>query len=139
MGKKKKSQSPMMVMGHSDVTYRRRLLERWGFICVICGHEFTNLACVTKEHVIPKSAPAHLKPQENLAPSHHQCNKLRETGSILAAAAKVEEMRLKMTPQKFLVWLNKPVPHRVVPPEAMSPLRQRQFMELPEYLPGMRG
>lgn len=115
-----------------------------GPICIVCGRVFANLACITKEHVVPKSmtreskaAQANYIPDENVAPSHYQCNNLRGTMSFMQAARLVDHIETKMSPGKFHVWLNKQVPNRIVPAVALQPLRQRQFMELPEFLPGM--
>lgn len=126
-----------MLMKDADIALRRRLLERWGYVCVVCGREFSNLACVTKEHVVPKSAPDRFKLPENLAPAHYSCNQLRKTNTLIRAAREIDRIEKKMCPEKFLAWLNKPVPNRTVPAHALCPLRQRRFMELPERLPGM--
>lgn len=136
---KKKSKSPMMVMKDEDVAYRWRLLVRWDFLCVVCGRGFTNIACVTKEHVIPRSihSSKHMKVEENIAPSHHQCNKMRGVGSIIETAKLMEQKSKTMRHREFIRWLNVPVPHRIVPESAKRPLRQPQCLELPEWLPGM--
>ena len=135
--KKHKGPRQKMVMKDDDVAYRRRLLERWGFACIVCGREFADLACVTKEHVVPKSSPACMKLAENLAPSHHRCNKLRSTNSIIMTAKLIDEWEKKLG-SRFWSWLNKHVPNRIVPPVALLPVRVPQFLELPEHLPGMR-
>lgn len=139
MAKKKKGPSPPMTMKADDIKFRRKLLEKWGPVCIVCGREFANLACITKEHVVPKSmgSAAAKVLEENLAPSHYQCNNLRGSMSFVKACNLIDEIETKMKPSKFIAWLNKQVPHRIVPPEALAPIRKRQFMELPEYLPGM--
>lgn len=137
MAKKKKA-SPPMTMKADDIAVRKKLLERWGRMCIVCGREFANLACITKEHVTPKSMTNDKKAAENLAPSHWRCNNLRGTMSVMQTARLIDHIETKMTPAKFFKWLNAQVPHRLVPPEALMPLRQRQFLELPEFLPGMR-
>lgn len=124
------------VMKDSDVRARHNLLSDWGFLCVICGRRFTNIACVTKEHIIPRSkAPKGL--QGNIAPSHYQCNKLRETSSIILFAKIIDQIELNMNPKEFIAWLNKPVPSRIVPYEATTLLHKPACFELPETLPGM--
>lgn len=127
-----------MTMKDDDVAYRRRLLERWGHVCIVCGREFLNLASVTKEHVVPKSAPNRHKLDENLAPSHWRCNQIRKTESLIATARVVDNLEKTMPRHHFLAWLNKAVPHRTVPPAALMPLRVPQCFELPDQLPGMR-
>jgi hypothetical protein len=140
---KKKSKSPLMVMKHEDVEYRRRLLVRWDFLCVVCGRGFTNLACVTKEHVIPRSETARIskfmKIEENIAPSHHSCNKLRGVGSLIETAKLVDQKCKTMRYREFIKWLNAPVPHRIVPDSAKRPVREPACLELPEWVPGMCG
>ncbi len=137
---KKKKLGPMGVMNSWDIAYRKRLLKRWGNACIVCGREFMNLACVTKEHVIPKSAPSELKLDENIAPSHHRCNQLRRTDSLLKTARQIDAIEMTMSPNEFVAWLNEAVPHRLVPFEAVLPLKylHRNCFELPEILPGMR-
>jgi len=146
--------NPMqMVMKQHDIDYRVRMLERWGHQCIVCGLEFANLACVSKEHVIPKSKlhqilgfpknspllhQAIQELRDNKAPSHYQCNQLRGTRSLIEACREVERMKTKMSPQTFVDWLNKKIPNRKVPPAALEPLRKRGCLELPEYLPGMQ-
>lgn len=139
----KKKKSPPEVMKPKDVRARRYLLEEWDYTCIVCGERFENLACVTKEHVVPKSMGGGkrdaLEPSfKNLAPSHHVCNKLRQTDSILVASKRVEFIRSTMSPEAFVRWLNTPVPNRVVPPEATRPIHGPASLELPEHLPGMR-
>jgi len=133
-----------MVMKEYDVQYRVRLLERWGYLCIVCGREFANLACVSKEHVIPKSKVklGYTHGDNNKAPSHHRCNQLRRDRSFIVAAREVDHHERMMHPKQFLAWLNRAIPNRIVPPEALlplPPLRRRvpQFLELPEYLPGV--
>lgn len=135
----KKSKSPLMVMKDEDVAYRRRLLARWDFLCVVCGRGFMNIACVTKEHVIPRSVHGsrHPKVEENIAPSHHQCNKMRGVGSIIETAKLIDEKSKKMRPKEFTRWLNVPVPHRIVPKSATLPIQVPACLELPDWLPGM--
>jgi len=140
MVKKKKTPPAAMTMKPKDVDYRWRLLDRWGKNCIICGLPFETLACVTKEHIVPKSLLEPLvggKPRKpgNVAPSHHRCNALRGADSVEQGRSRVDEMRRTMTASDFISWLNAPVPFRTVPAEAKRPLRG--FCELPEYLPGM--
>ena len=127
-----------MLMKPDDVKLRRKLVNHWE-LCVICGHEFANLACVTKEHIVPK---CRLKPNKhnesgNIAASHYTCNNLRRANSIIAAAKEVERRRRTMKHKDFLRWLNKVVPARIVPAEALRSLyRPLACFELPEHLPG---
>lgn len=136
---KKKLRHPPTVMKNDDVAYRKRLLERWDFLCVVCGREFMNLACVTKEHVIPRSVHSsqHMKFNDNLAPSHYRCNKLRGSGSIIEVAKLIDEKSKTMFYHDFVTWLNTPIPNRIVPKVALQPLRALQCLELPETLPGL--
>lgn len=118
------------------------MLERWDFTCIVCGHGFANLACVSKEHVIPKSKAFHalaigIYNGENKAPSHYNCNKLRGTRSFIVAAREIEELERQLSPSHFFEWLNKRIPNRTVPMEALASLRVPQHLELPEHLPGM--
>ena len=138
MSKKRKVAPVQMTMRESDIDYRRRLLVRWDYLCVICGREFANIACVTKEHIVPKSETKHPKGDENLAPSHHQCNTIRQTASIIETAKMIDAIERAMKPWAFHAWLNKPVPNRIVPARALRPPRVQRFMELPDTLPGMR-
>ena len=143
-----------MVMKQHDIETRWRLLEKWGHRCIVCGHEFMNLACVSKEHVIPRSkvhqafnipkSPTKRWPEsvhralaDNKAPSHYQCNKLRRDRSLIEAYREVEQMKQKMKPRAFLEWLNRLIPNRVVPPWALTSMRPQGCLELPDSLPGM--
>lgn len=90
-----------------------RLLRRWGYLCVICGRPFTNLACVTVEHVTPRSINGNRRKADNLAPSHWRCNMLRRVGSIIQAANKIDQIEhQRADADSFLGWLNKPVPRK---------------------------
>ena len=125
-------------MSEAGLRRRRRLLDAWGYLCVICGRRFTNLACVTFEHVVPQSFSARKKQmmaRENVAPSHHRCNRLRGTGSIIAAARAISRKATGMRSDAFVRWLNAPVPGRAVPDEALRPLHQPACLEPPEHLP----
>ena len=135
----KKNKNPPMVMKDEDVAYRWRLLVRWDFLCVVCGRGFKNIACVTKEHVIPRSihGSRHPKVEENIAPSHHQCNKLRGVGSIIETARLVDQKSKTMRQREFVRWLNMPVPHRIVPDSATRPLHTPLCLEPPDWVPGM--
>lgn len=123
-----------------DVAYRRRLLERWGYACVVCGYGFVDLASVTKEHIIPRAAEARLKaelPPMELGASHYRCNIIRGRLSLVRAAAAVEARRVAMGTSRFFEWINEHVPNRVVPHEALLPPRPQRFLDLPEHLPGV--
>jgi len=149
MGKKKqKKKSPPQYMKMEDVRYRQRLLERWGFVCFVCGEEFANLACVTKEHIIPRAHAGSVRWEpdasidSNIAPSHYACNQVRGTDSIFSALRHIKALKAGMRDKDFYRWLNQPVPHRIVPLEALAPITRpwtvvlRSF-ELAEHLPGM--
>jgi len=126
----------MMVMKDKDIRLRRQLISNWDFMCIICGRPFANLACVTKEHIIPKSvAPRGMT--DNLAPSHYRCNELRKTSSILTTARKIDTKASMMSQHHFEEWLNAPVPNRVVPPLALHPLSTPACLRPPETLPGL--
>lgn len=130
-------------MSQAGLRKRRRLLDAWDYQCVICGHRFTNLACVTFEHVVPQSFSARKKKlmgPENVAPSHYRCNRLRGTRSIMVAAKTIADRATRMHPVAFIAWLNVVVPSRAVPEEALRPLHQPACLELPEHLPSyLRG
>ena len=126
----------MTVMKNEDVKLRLRLITNWDFMCVICGRPFANLACVTKEHIIPKSI-AQKGMQNNLAPSHYRCNQLRKTFSILSTARKVDAKESTMNSRQFAEWLNAPVPNRIVPQTALMSLTTPECFKLPESLPGL--
>ncbi len=86
------------------------LLRKWDYLCVICGLPFANLACVTVEHLIPRSMPDASKCHDNTAPSHYRCNQLRQTESVIQTAALINAIASSMPAKNFVQWLNKIVP-----------------------------
>jgi hypothetical protein len=126
----------------------RRLVERWGNQCIVCGHSFKNLACVTREHLVPQSMGGSRRAVDNVGPSHYHCNQHRGTLSLVDANRMLLGRRRSMGDRSFFEWLNAPVPGRSVPKEAKETLlfgpcmlsgeRLSGFMELAEWLPGMR-
>lgn len=120
-----------------DLRFRRRLLENYGYLCLICGRRFHNLACVSKEHIIPRSLAAK-DTTGNIAPSHYRCNSIRGRDSIISTAKLVDAAEKTMHPVEFHLWLNVPIPCRVLPTEWHRPLNVPQCLELPETLPGMK-
>ena len=109
------------VMHEWEVERYLRLLSRWDYQCVICGHEFQHIACVTIEHIIPKckgGGAAHGGVADNRAPAHYSCNNLKGDRSLFWAVREVEQRRLKLGAM-FFDWLNKRVPGRDVPEDFM--------------------
>jgi hypothetical protein len=130
--------------------YRRRMLERWGFKCVVCGLEFAHLACVTKEHLVPKlgrrdrrgrakrPVHIHIDGDSSIAPSHWRCNMVRSTQSIISTAKLIEKKQKTMAEVDFRKWLNTPPPGARYPDIAFIPLRLQASFELPLQLPGIQ-
>ena len=140
---KKKPKAPPMVMKHSDVEKRLRLLRMWDWMCVLCGEEFKDLHSVTIEHLIPRSHARGL--HDNQAPSHHNCNAFRQNMSLLDATYTIARKRRVMGRTAFLQWINAKVPNRIIPSELLAistqkplpPLPGYEFIQLPLHLPGM--
>lgn len=136
MGKK----HPPMVMKTSDVKKRMRLLREWEFICVICGHRFEDISSVTFEHLVPR-AMGGKNHFENMAPSHHSCNELRGAKCLRKAARLVARKYRSMSNRDdeagFYKWLNKKVPHRIIPSDVWVALTVPVCLEPPETLPGL--
>lgn len=88
---------------------KKRILDDWNHRCVICGEGFVCRACMTREHLIPRSIAKGL--QDNLAPSHYNCNKFRKTMPIIDAILLIEEKRKKMGEKQFKSWISKKVPN----------------------------
>ncbi len=133
-------------MKKDDIKLRYKLLHKWDYVCIVCGREFANVACITKEHIIPKSLCENggRNAKGNLAPSHYSCNQLRGTRSILVVSKEIDKMASVMPHKTFYAWLNKKIPGREVPLSALQPIKlPRRFwrtlrcFELPERLPGM--
>lgn len=142
MKKSTTSQRAVFVLSDENIVAFRNLLVRWDFKCIICGEEFDNIACVTREHIVPKSfnddRGQMLKKilTENRAPAHFTCNGLRGNGSIMDAQRAIHVARTTMTPEAFYRWLNRPVPNRYVDPKKLR-IKVAQSFSLPERLPGM--
>jgi hypothetical protein len=123
-------------MKHRDVTRRLRMLDRYGYQCVVCGYEFESLACVTYEHVVPKSRGAE-DAKDNVQPSHYSCNRLKGTKSLKNARHAVRSVRGQMNEADFLAWLNMHVPSRDVPdfvlysPEVVRSMFYLELLEAP--------
>lgn len=117
-------------MSHRTFKNVLNFANKWDDICVVCGNEFMNAACITKEHILPKcrvgsNTPPEFGPNPNLAPSHYTCNQLKRHGSIFAAVKKINKKRAEINDDvRFLKWLNKPVPLKIrkVPTHAFLPL-----------------
>ena len=124
-----------MVMRKYDVGRRQRLLRAWDYTCIVCGHGFDDIASVTIEHLVPRSMGGGAG--DNLAPSHHNCNKLRSSMSLCKAARLLARKRKRMGDALFFLWINVKVPHRVIPHGVWVPVRPLACLEPPEFLPGV--
>ena len=95
---------------HEDPYYSYRgLLSRWEHKCVLCGEEFDNLDSLTREHLIPKSLGG--EAQDNIAPSHYNCNQLRGAMSLIDAMVAIDRHKQRLG-KLFKNWCNTPVPNR---------------------------
>lgn len=121
------------VMKPHDARFKLNLAAEWNDTCIVCGRAFDSLACVTIEHIIPKSKGG--TGRWNKAPSHHNCNKLKGVLPLTVAARLVEERLAKMSESCQRQWLNKAVPNRIVPPEAMYDLTDARWFFL-QWIPG---
>lgn len=99
-----------------------KLLRRWGYQRIVCGRPFASLACVTVEHVVPRSVAGNKNKAHNLAPSHWRCNQLRGCLPLIVAAKAVDQMETKLGEKNFHAWLNAKVPNRDVPWFALIPI-----------------
>lgn len=99
------------------------LLKQWDYLCVVCGRPFANLACVTVEHLTPRSlggkgsvrqAIDEGKTHSNLGPSHYRCNNRRGSRSLIRAADSIERefthLARRVGETSALQWLNKVSP-----------------------------
>ena len=137
-------------MKKDDIKLRYKLLHKWDYVCIVCGREFANVACITKEHIIPKSFEGGHGTWDNLAPSHYSCNQLRGVRSIIDVSKEIDKMCEIMPHKTFYGWLNKKIPSRDVPESALKPIKLPKHLmysrgphvlgclELPEHLPGIR-
>jgi len=107
-----------MVMKDHDARRKLSIAERYNYTCIVCGRPFDNVACITIEHIVPKSMGG--KGGDNLAASHYNCNRLRGTMSLLDAAMTVEK-KLRRLGTMAHDWLNKQPPNRDVPAAALLP------------------
>ena len=112
-----RAKGPPMTMKKRDASRRLRLLSGWGHACVLCGRGFATIDCVTFEHLVPRSMGG--RRRHNIGPSHHVCNSLRGTASLLEGAARVEaalcELAVRWGTGGVERFLATPVPHRLVP------------------------
>jgi 5-methylcytosine-specific restriction endonuclease McrA len=116
------------VMKQCDVDTRLRMLRKWDFQCVICGHGFRDITSVSIEHLVPKSMGGARCPKKksgnrsmgNLAPSHYNCNRLRGRNSLINAVKSVEHRRRVMGDEQFTKWINTRIPGRHVPDELLG-------------------
>jgi hypothetical protein len=139
----KKVKAPQKVMMWDDVDRRMRLLRSWDWQCVLCGGYFESIACVTVEHLMPKSRIVDFKEMaahtlhQNKAPSHYNCNQHRADMSLMDAIYTLARKRRVMGHKGFAEWANKKVPHRIIPPEFMSistlPARAHPQVPLPGF------
>jgi hypothetical protein len=136
-------------MKQKDIRQYVRLAARWDFICIVCGNGFETVACMTREHIIPRSrgGKKRYKQADNIAPAHFRCNQLKGNHGLLESQLVLERKMVTMPAHAFKAWLNARVPDRVVPEDAMVPpqfhlaagqRRQRACIQLPKHLSGMR-
>lgn len=104
-----------MTMKPHDARKKLMLAEQWDFKCIICGRELETLACITIEHIIPKSKK--LKLLDNLAPSHYNCNNFRGAVPLLQAVKLIEKKIKSLS--NIREWLRKLPPNRIVPKQAL--------------------
>ena len=107
--------SSKTILKLKHVHARMRLLHDWGFTCIVCGREFTQLSAVTREHIIPQSLNKGSKQRWLVAPSHFKCNSLRGNSSLISSSKKINELLAGMAPADAVNHLNKRVPGTVVP------------------------
>lgn len=116
----------MNYMTQDDFHRLLKLIVKWDNLCIICGTPFGNIACVTVEHIIPKSKGGKGRrdriSNENLAPAHYQCNHFKEDNGFLETVKLIEQMRVSFGEKKFKQWVSKKVPGRQPIPEALLPL-----------------
>lgn len=111
------TEQQIQIMTEKDVRKRIRLLINWGFACILCGEHFANLSCVSCEHTAPKSFGG--KQDDNIAPSHFNCNRIRGTKSIIEADMMLKFKRRFLGEERFKIWISCPIPARIVPPIAL--------------------
>lgn len=110
-------QRGVMIMKKGDADKRLKLLRRWDHACVVCGRRFASISCVTFEHLVPRSLGGTGR-VDNIGPSHHVCNSLRGTRSLVAACAVMERslytLALMGGTLAVTMFLSTPVPGRRV-------------------------
>lgn len=102
-----------MTINNIEILHRRmvKILQQWDFLCVICGEPFISANSITREHLIPISEGG-TNNQNNLAPSHHRCNSIRGTNSLIETDKLINKQRIELG-NDFIHWLNRSVPNRV--------------------------
>ena len=106
-----------------------QLVKKWGYLCIVCGRPFANLACVTNEHIIPKSIIGNKNKHSNMAPSHWRCNASKGDQSLVDAA-KLIDKKEKQLGKNFKKWLNARVPNRHVPWYALITIVDAEWFTL---------
>lgn len=105
-----------------------KLLRKWGYLCIVCGRPFANVACVTVEHIQPLSGGGRNN-KANTAPSHHSCNKTKGKLPLMTAAQIIDSLE-KRYGVNFPQWLNQRVPNRPVPDYALLPILDAEWFAL---------
>ncbi len=111
----------MNVLSRKSALFYVKLAKRWGLSCVVCGHQLENIACITKEHVVPHSMGGK-KGVGNIAPSHYSCNQARNTMSLIEANKLINQKLSAMDKKDRHGWLTKKVPGRETPSWALLPV-----------------
>lgn len=107
-----------------------KLLRRWGYQCIVCGRPFAHVACVTVEHIIPRSIVGNKNKHFNTAPSHWRCNQLKGNMPLLVAAKAVDAMERRLGRIQFEDWLNAKVPGRAVFWYALIPVLDAEWFAI---------
>jgi len=114
---------PVTVMSKAGLKRNFKLLRKWEYRCIVCGHTFANMACVTVEHIIPVSLGRFGRREaQNLAPSHWNCNAIKANRSLRDAAAYVKQLENRLGSEQFFAWISKKVPGRAVPWYGLIPV-----------------
>jgi hypothetical protein len=130
-----------------------RLLEKWDFQCLLCGHTFKDISSVTFEHITPKSLGGKKskkrRDSDHFAPTHYNCNQFRQNFSLCRAMRLIDRQRKRMGEEQFYKWINKSVPNRIISPELIALGRTVRpdndvsatvfGVSLPEWVPGLPG
>lgn len=88
------------------------LARKWEYCCIVCGRKIESFYSFSVEHMIPRCKIDFIRNDreamnENIAPSHYNCNQFRKTMSLIEASIKINE-HLKKLGNKAIKWLNKP-------------------------------